>query len=356
MYRWIRPLLFKMDAESAHRLAIGAAKVVQALPGMRASTTSRSLAQDIWGLHFANPVGIAAGLDKNAECIPYWVRIGCGFVEIGSVSAEPAPGNPRPRAFRLPDDEALVNRMGLNNDGAERIVQRLPKASIRPVPIGVNIVKTHREGLDGSAGLDDFATSYRIVAPHADYVTVNVSCPNTSDGKTFEEPDALDTLLETLLATGVKRQPLLVKLSPPSQTDVDEGRYAELVEILKNHQVDGIIAANTASDRLGLESDPSRIEEIGRGGLSGRPLAERSTNLIRVLYRQTGGEMPIVGVGGVDSAAEALRKIRAGASLVQLYTGLVYEGPRLIGRIVRGLARHLEREGRHIGDIVGADA
>jgi dihydroorotate dehydrogenase len=356
MYRLIRPLLFKLDAETAHRLAIRAARLIQRLPAIRFSTTSPGLEQDVWDLHFANPVGIAAGLDKNAECVPFWWRIGCGFAEVGSVSADPAPGNPRPRAFRLPEDRALINRMGLNNDGVEAVVRRLPRRPRRLGPLGINIVKTHREDLLGQEAMDDFCRCYRAVVAHADYVTVNVSCPNTSDGKTFEEPSALDRLLSALLSTGAKSQPLLVKLSPPAPSGVDSALYSEIVDVLESHGVDGVVVANTAPDRAHLSSEPTVIEKIGRGGLSGPPIADRSTELIRFVYRRTSGRLPIIGVGGIESAAEAERKIRAGASLVQLYTGLVYEGPALIGRIIRGLARHVEREKKSIGELVGVDA
>ena len=356
MYRLIRPILFKLDAETAHRFALRSARLIQKAPGVGVSTTSVNVEQDLWGIRFSNPVGIAAGLDKNAECIPYWARIGCGFAEVGSVSADPAPGNPRPRAFRLPSDRALINRMGLNNDGAEAIVRRLPVRSRRSIPIGINIVKTHRDGLFGDDAVEDFCSCYRTVTPHADYVTLNVSCPNTSEGKTFEEPASLDELLTAVECTEAKRQPLLVKISPPEKTDVDLGRYSELLSVLLSHDVDGIVAANTATDRANLKSKKEHIHQIGSGGLSGKPIAERSTRLIRFIYRNTDGRIPIIGVGGVDSSYEALRKIRAGASLVQLYTGLVYEGPGLVKEIVRGLARRLELAGKNLTEIVGEDA
>jgi len=356
MYRWIRPLLFKIDAEKAHTVAISTAKALQLLPGFAVSTESRGLAQELWGIRFENPVGIAAGLDKNAECIPYWARLGCGFAEVGSVSADPAPGNPKPRAFRLPADRALINRMGLNNDGAHEIAMRIPKRSRRAIPVGINIVKTHRAGLEGSDAIADFCSAYRILAPLADFVTLNVSCPNTADGKTFEEPGALDDLLTALAAVEVERPTMLIKLSPGNRSGIDTERLKEIVAIAKRHDIAGFVASNTASDRDGLATSATELDRIGKGGLSGRPLAKRSTELVRNVYRLTSGEMPIIGVGGIDSADSALDKIRAGASLVQLYTGLVYEGPRLIRRIVQGLTRRLEREGKTIAEIVGTEA
>ncbi len=356
MYRWIRPLLFKLDAETAHRLAISSAKLIQKMPRVAVSTRSTNLEQTLWGIRFSNPIGIAAGLDKNAECLEFWARIGCGFAEVGSVSADPAPGNQRPRVFRLPADRALINRMGLNNDGADAIVRRLPVRSTRSIPVGINIVKTHRKGLTGRTAIDDFCLCYQTVTPHADYVTLNISCPNTAEGKTFEEPTSLDELLTAIKDTGAKQQPLLVKLSPPATTSVDEGRYSELLSVVLSHSIDGIVAANTTTNRDHLKSDASLIQHIGHGGLSGRPVAARSTSLVRFIYRSTDGRLPIIGVGGIDSCDEALRKIRAGASLLQLYTGMVYEGPGLVNKIARRLALHLDREGKKLDEIVGEDA
>jgi len=317
------------------------------------------LAQTLWGLRFENPVGLAAGFDKNAERVAAWAALGFGFAEVGSVTARPSPGNPRPRAFRLPDDRALVNRMGLNNDGAEAVAERLGRAT-RPLPLGVNLAKTHDPAILGDAATEDFVTSFRLLAPLADFVALNVSCPNTAEGKTFEEPAAFDALLAAVMAArrdlslGV---PVLVKLSPPPAPDFDPGPVDELVEIAIGHGVAGFIATNTASDRSGLRTDAARLEAIGRGGLSGAPLEKRATALVRHLYRRTGGAVPVVGVGGVDSAEAAYRKVRAGASLVELYAGLVYEGPGLVKRIKRGLVRLLDRDGlASITDAVGADA
>jgi len=349
MYRWARPLIFGLEAESAHRFAIRLGKLVQKLPGRRVRRPE-SLRQELFGHEFPNPIGIAAGLDKNAECIPYWERIGCGFVEIGSVSAEPAPGNPRPRAFRLPDDRALINRMGLNNDGAVAIAHRIAgvKGDMR-VPLGINIVKTHRPGLNGAEAVEDFRKSFVQLAPMADYVALNVSCPNTDDGKTFEEPASLDTLLVAIMAerTGaLSAVPVLVKFSPPEPGELGAGgRFHELLAVCEAHGTDGYIASNTTLSREGLTTSPSRLDAIGKGGLSGRPLAERSKSLLRFLYRETAGARPIVSVGGIDSVEEAVERIYSGASLVQLYTGLVYEGPGFVRRLVSGLEERFRADG-----------
>ncbi|MDT0632115.1 quinone-dependent dihydroorotate dehydrogenase [Rubrivirga litoralis] len=395
MYRRLRPLLFRLDAERAHGLAVRAGRLGQRLPALTGAlfgAADAGLEQTVWGLRFRNPVGLAAGFDKNAELVRLWAALGFGHAEVGSVSARPSAGNARPRAFRLPADGALVNRMGLNNDGAAAVAARLAAtAAPSGLVVGVNVAKTHSPDILGAAGVEDFRASVRALAPQADYLALNVSCPNTAEGKTFEAPDTLDALLAAVAdevggAVRVARPapegdrhpskrssqppvlgprsrepkaspPLLVKLSPPPTGGVDVGATDELVQICLDRGVVGFITANTAADRGGLATPPDAVGRIGRGGLSGRPLAARATALARHLYRTTGGRVPIVGVGGVDSAEAAYARIRAGASLVQVYTGLVYEGPGLVGRVNRGLVRLLERDGfGSVAEAVGADA
>lgn len=316
------------------------------------------LAQAFWGHEFANPVGLAAGFDKNARHLRFWEALGFGFAEVGSVTARASAGNPKPRAFRLPDDRALVNRMGLNNDGARVVSARLAVAATRLFPVGVNLAKTHDPSILGDAALDDFATSFRALAPLADYVALNISCPNTAEGKTFEETEALDALLTRIMAErriAAPGVPILVKLSPPSPS-LDLGRVDELVAVARTHGVAGFIASNTAPDRYGLATDGETVAAMGRGGLSGRPLAARATALTRHLYRATEGELPVIGVGGIGSAESAYARLRAGASLVQLYSAMVYEGPGLVGRINEGLVRLMERDGfASVRDVIGAD-
>lgn len=364
MYERLRPLLFRLDAERAHHLGTGAARLVQALcPGLVEpffGFDDPALAQRVWGLDFSNPVGLAAGFDKNAHLVRFWEALGFGFAEVGSVSARPARGNPRPRAFRLPQDEALVNRMGLNNDGAARVARRL-RGRDRSFPVGVNLAKTHDPRLVGEAALDDFRESFRRLAPLADYVALNVSCPNTAEGKTFEEPAALDALLGAVF--GERRAlgllaPVLVKLSPPLTTRLAlDSLVDELVAVCRQHGVQGLIATNTAADREGLATPGASLDRVGRGGLSGAPLRARATELVRYLYRQTDGRLPIVGVGGVDGPEAAYEKLRAGASLVQLYTGLAYHGPGLVRRIKEGLLPLLERDGfASVREAVGTAA
>lgn len=391
MYRRLRPLLFRLDAERAHGLAVRAGRLGQRLPALTGAlfgAADAGLEQTVWGLPFRNPVGLAAGFDKNAELVRLWAALGFGHAEVGSVSARPSAGNARPRAFRLPADGALVNRMGLNNDGAAAVAARLAATAAPPgFVVGVNVAKTHSPDILGAAGVEDFRAAVRAVLPQADYLALNVSCPNTAEGKTFEAPDALDALLaavaEEMGGDGDEKTgrgeargaapprppvpnpqspersgpPLLVKLSPPTTGGVDVGATDELVQICLDRGVAGFITTNTAADRDGLATPPDAVGRIGRGGLSGRPLAARATALARHLYRTTGGRVPIVGVGGVDSAEAAYARIRAGASLVQVYTGLVYEGPGLVGRVNRGLVRLLERDGfGTVAEAVGADA
>ena len=367
MYHLLRPLLFKLDAERAHRWSIYAARVAQALAPSLVNSAFEferdALGQSLWGLSFPNPVGLAAGFDKNARLTRLWPHVGFGFAEVGSVSAQPSEGNPQPRAFRLPADRALINRMGLNNDGAAAIADRLAAhADQRPRPVGVNLAKTHDPSITGADAVDDYRTSFRQLAPHADYVVLNISCPNTADGQTFERPAALRALLETLNDERDARDanvPLLLKLAPfYSERVVFDSRLEEIIACAQEHDVDGFVAANTlsAGNDLALDTDRQRLNEIGSGGLSGPPLAERANRLVRYLYRATDGALPIIGVGGIDSGAAAYRRIRAGASLVQLYTGLVYEGPGLVRSIKETLAQRLAEDSvGTLADVVGAD-
>ena len=365
LYPALRPLLFRLDAEAAHGAGVAAARLGQRVPAaVRALVGTRAdaaLAQTLWGLEFRSPVGLAAGFDKNARLVRFWEALGLGWVDVGSVTNEAAPGNARPRAFRLPDDGALVNRMGLNNDGAEAVAVRLSERKRVPgFVVSVNVAKTHRAdpaGLAGPAGIEDVRQATARLLPVADVLTVNVSCPNTADGKTFETPRALDDLLAAVarerdaFAANGRRVPLLVKLSPDAE-DVPT-----LVAVALGRGADGLVAVNTASGRDGLATDAATLSRIGRGGLSGRPLASRALAMTRVLYREASGRVPVVGVGGIDSADAAYARIRAGASLVQLYTALVYEGPGIVRAVTQGLAECLARDGfASVPEAVGVDA
>lgn len=351
-YPLFRPLLFQLNPETAHHITFALAQFAQKsrlskflIPSFKVK--DERLRQNLWGHSFENPVGLAAGFDKNGKLIPFWQDLGFGFAEIGSVSAESSKGNPQPRLFRLPQDQALLNRMGLNNEGATHIAQRLGnRPSTKSLKLGINLAKTHSPNIMGDAAIADFSTSYQQLAPLADFVVLNVSCPNTAEGKTFETPDTLFDLLTALQKVGID-VPLLIKFSPP-QTD-DFGLYRELLSVIASFKVQGFVATNTAADRMGLLTN---CDNLGKGGISGKPLNHRSTRLIRFLYDETQGKQPIIGVGGIDSATTAIEKLKAGASLLELYTGMIYQGPGLIKQIQKGILFEMESLGyQHISDF-----
>lgn len=349
-----------MNPELAHNLGLAVARwTPPKLSSAFHSYSNAALSQYIWGISFPNPIGLAAGLDKNAVAIPFWASLGFGFVEVGSISAKPWTGNPKPRLFRLPADKALINRMGLNNQGAERVATRLGKLSKGLPPVGINIVKTPDASIVDDAAVDDFCTSFKTLVRLASYVTLNVSCPNTSEGKTFEEPASLDRLLEAVVDVRnetSRNVPILVKISPPMFAKLDfDSQLDEIVAVSLDRGVDGFVASNTSNHRDGLQTTDAEIQRIGRGGLSGKPLADRSTRLIRYIYEKSDGAVPIIGVGGVSSADDAYAKILAGASLLQLYTGLIYEGPGLVKQIKTDLAQLLLKDGfQNIKQAIGA--
>ena len=366
MYSRFRSALFALGPETAHNVASLSARFAQHVTPFMLDAMYQyahpSLHQEIFGKTFANPVGLAAGFDKNARMIPFFRKAGCGFVEVGSVSARKSKGNKKPRAFRLPEDEALINRMGLNNVGAAAVQPRLRQhAGQIAFPVGVNIAKTHGPDIMGDAAIEDFCESFRLLAPYADYVALNVSCPNTEEGKTFEDPNSLDQLLGAIMHERnqmSRRVPVLIKISPPHTASfVLDSFFDEILLVSLAHKVNGFIATNTAPDRAGLATSPSRLAQIGKGGLSGQPLCERATGLVRYLYRKTNGKVPVIGVGGIASAEQAYERIKAGASLIQVYTGLVYQGPGLIRSIKEGLVNLMEEEGHSsIAHIVGIES
>ncbi len=335
-----KPLLFRKDAESAHEFTVrlssltSRSQLLSSMAGMMYGTKFPKLEQKLFGLTFPNPVGLAAGFDKNGETPVAMQALGFGFVEIGSITARPSSGNPKPRAFRLPEDRSLINRMGLNNQGAEVVVDRLNKLKLN-IPMGVNIAKTNDPSIHGDAALQDYLFSYELANGVADYITVNISCPNTGEGKTFEDPEALSSLLEALEPNKSGRVPTLVKFS----VDTDQATLASLVDICEDHGISGYVATNTSSNRTGLKTSETRLSEIGNGGLSGRAIAEQSTRIVSWLSDILKGSKPIIGVGGIDSPEAAIQKIEAGASLIQIYSGMVYEGPGLIKKINKALSK-----------------
>ncbi|MFB6155603.1 MAG: quinone-dependent dihydroorotate dehydrogenase [Haloferacaceae archaeon] len=348
LYDLVRPVLFTLPAETAnrtvHRLLQGAqhTPVEDAVRSHYAVEDDR-LAVEAFGQTFDNPVGVAAGFDKNAEIPSMLTAFGFGHVEVGGVTAEGQPGNPRPRLFRLREDEALVNRMGFNNDGADRIGARLDDQPLPDAPVGVNIGKSKSTPLDEAA--DDYLYTYERVADAGDYFVVNVSSPNTPGLRDLQNRDSLEEILGTLADAGAS--PLLVKLSP----DLADAAVEEALDVVDDLDLDGVIATNTTTDRPETLRSEKRTES---GGLSGKPIETRATRMIHFIAERT--DVPIIGVGGVSDARGAYNKIRAGASLVQLYTAFVYEGPSLVSDINRDLLELLERDGfDSVEDAVGAD-
>ncbi|MFB6173980.1 MAG: quinone-dependent dihydroorotate dehydrogenase [Halobacteriales archaeon] len=347
LYRAVRPALFTLPAETAHGIAKAGLAAIQGTPlegALAAHYAVRDdrLAVDAFGRRFPNPVGVAAGFDKNGRIPSALAGLGFGHVEIGGVTAEAQPGNPRPRLFRLPGDRALINRMGFNNEGADAVAAHLA-ATAPGVPLGVNIGKSKSTPIERAE--EDYAYTYERLAEHGDFFVVNVSSPNTPGLRELQHREPLERILAALQDAGA--EPLLVKLSP----DLSRGAVEDAIDLARERGLDGLVAANTTTERPDGLSDPDREEE---GGLSGAPLAGRATDLVRFVAERT--ECPVIGVGGVFTAEDAYRKIRAGASLVQLYTGLVYRGPSIAKRINRGLLALLERDGfGSVGDAVGAN-
>lgn len=321
----VRNGLFRVgggDAEAAHEWTLRRLAVLGRQPALLAALRARYLTRaprTVFGVEFPNPVGLAAGMDKNGVALPAWPALGFGFVEVGTVTAHAQPGNPTPRMFRLRDSEAVINRMGFNNAGAEALAARLA-ASSRPlgVPLGISLGKSKVTPLDEA--VEDYLTSYRALREHGDYFAVNVSSPNTPGLRALQDREHLDALLSAL----VGEKPVLVKIAP----DLTEPAIAELLEVCLARGAAGVIATNTTLSRDGLApADRPRAEEAG--GLSGRPLAERARQVVSFVHTETGGRLPVIGVGGIMDPDDGARMFDAGASLVQLYTGFVYRGPAL---------------------------
>ena len=340
-YALARPFLFGLDPEAAHELTLDALARTQRTP-LALAYCSRLVDDPVQvaGLQFPNRVGLAAGLDKNARCIDALGSMGFGFVEVGTVTPKAQPGNPKPRMFRLPQAQALINRLGFNNDGLDAFLANVQRSSFRAKGriLGLNIGKN--AGTPMAQAAQDYLTCLDGVYPHADYVTVNISSPNTSDLRTLQIDAALDALLATLQERReVLRQrhgrnvPLFVKVAP----DLDEAQVGSIARSLRQHAMDGVVATNTTIDRSTV-AHLAHAQETG--GLSGRPVYEHSNRVIRLLRAALGKTFPIIGVGGVLSAADAIGKIEAGADLVQIYTGLIYKGPALVQQAAQALRAH----------------
>jgi dihydroorotate dehydrogenase len=343
----VRPLAFRHDPESVHEHTVAALSVLgrvsplcRLLEWWNALPASARKPVECAGLQFPNRVGIAAGFDKNATCWPAAAALGFGHVEVGTVTRHAQPGNPKPRLFRFPAEEAILNRMGFNNEGAEAMARRLarqPKRGHRRIPLGINLGKTKVVPLDQA--VEDYLGSFALLADHADYIAINVSSPNTPDLRKLQEHDRLVELLGALqkanaereAATMGGRRPIFLKIAP----DLTWPQVDDILQILHDLQLDGIIATNTTLERPGSFA---AVNETG--GLSGKPLCRRSTEIINYIARVTAGRLPIIGVGGITDAATAGEKLDAGATLVQVYSGWIYRGPFFAAELARALARY----------------
>lgn len=334
--------MFCFDPETAHNIAFKALAVIQRLPWLGRIIKSYYLVESpvlrktLWGIDFPNPVGLAAGFDKNAVCVEGFDALGFGFIEIGTLTPKAQPGNDKPRLFRLVSDEAIINRMGFNNEGVEEAVTRLKK--LKPgIIVGGNIGKNKVTPNEDS--LSDYITCFNALKDAVDYFVVNVSSPNTPGLRELQEKAPLTHLLKSLNDlnnSSAKRKPILLKIAP----DLSKEQLDDIVEIVTQTGIDGIIATNTTIAREGLMTSKDEVVKMGAGGLSGKPVKDRSTEVIRYIHQKSGGSIPIIGVGGIHTAEDAYEKLKAGASLIQLYSGFIYEGPALVKRINRYLSEH----------------
>ncbi|HEX6159564.1 MAG TPA: quinone-dependent dihydroorotate dehydrogenase [Thermoanaerobaculia bacterium] len=322
IYRLLRALLFRLDAETAHELTAEQIERIQQIPLLlraieRLCRPPAGAARELLGLRFPSPAGIAAGFDKNARMMPFLAALGFGFIEVGTVTLKPQPGNPKPRLFRYPADLAVINRMGFNNDGADAVAARL-RSWDRNLPLFVNVGKNKEVPLDGA--VEAYAECYRRVAPHADAAVLNLSSPNTPGLRDLQRPEHLEALLNAVRS--VRSGPILIKIAP----DLDSAQIAEICDVCVR-LADGMVCTNTTLDRL-----PGMNEA---GGLSGKPLLEKSTAVLREVRRRAGPGYPLIGVGGIFTADDVRTKIEAGADLVQIYTSFIYEGPMIARRLAR---------------------
>ena len=344
MYERIRPLLFALDAETAHRWTLYGLGVAQrsGLTRMVAHAPPQDLPVRAFGLEFPNPVGLAAGLDKNGEHLDALGALGFGFIEIGTVTPRPHPGNPRPRMFRLPEREAIINRLGFNNDGVDALLRNVQRADWRGV-LGINIGKN--AATPNERAIEDYLFCLERVYPLASYITVNISSPNTKGLRDLQGADELPRLLgalrerhEQLASQHRARKPLLLKIAP----DLDGSQMDAIATAVLDAGVDGLICTNTTIDRSAIAGEPLANEA---GGLSGRPLFEKSTAILRGMAQRIAGRIPLIGVGGILSGDDAAGKLDAGATLVQIYTGMVYRGPWLLTECVEEIRRRLDAGG-----------
>ena len=342
----IKPVLFRKNAEDAHHFTFSWIKRIFNLPIINSLITGffkyekPVLEKEVFGLKFKNPVGLAAGFDKDAKLIDEMAMLGFGFIEIGTLTPRPQEGNPLPRLFRLPKDEALINRMGFNNGGVEEAKKRLKKRK-SGIIIGGNIGKNKLTPNENA--VEDYLYCLESLHPFVDYFVVNVSSPNTPNLRDLQEKEPLKNLLTEVKKANDKKnkpKPILLKIAP----DLTVGQLDDIIEIVLETEIDGVIATNTTIDRSDLKTPEEEVKTMGDGGVSGKVLEQRSTEVIRYLAKQSNHAFPIIGVGGIFNAQDAIEKLNAGASLVQVYTGMIYEGPGIVKAIKKGLAEYLDRQ------------
>ncbi len=352
----LKKIFFRKDPEFVHDRMVRVGSFLGKYSRTKAFTRwlfqykNSILEQNVCGIHFPNPVGLSAGFDKNAQLTDILPEVGFGFIEIGSITGEPCAGNPKPRLWRLPESQSLVVYYGLKNDGAEAIAKRLSEKHFA-VPIGVSIAKTNcQETADTEAGVQDYVKAYRIMSDIGSYDTINISCPNAFGGQPFTDRERLDLLLTRLNAHRNKK-PMFIKVSP----DLSLSEVDDLIEVALLHKVDGVICSNLTKKRENEKIRDANVPD--KGGLSGKVVEDMANSHISYIYKKTQGKLVIMGVGGIFSAEDAYKKIRLGASLVQLITGMIFEGPQLIGEINYGLAQLLKKDGfKNISEAIGVDS
>ena len=340
----IRPLLFQLDPEQAHHFTFSVLKNFGFLAKLFLPNPikDKKLEREVFGLKFKNPVGLAAGFDKNAILYNELADLGFGFVEIGTVTPKEQLGNPKKRLFRLVEDGGIINRMGFNNNGLEATIAQLKKNKGKII-IGGNIGKNTSTLPENYT--QDYLDCFDGLHPFVDYFVLNVSCPNVSSHAKLEDVDYLKELItevQKLNNTKVNPKPILLKIAP----DLNDGQLDEIIQLVAETKIDGIVATNTSVNREGLKTSSEKLKEIGNGGLSGKPVKDRSTKVIKYLHEKSNGSFPIIGVGGIHSAKDALEKLDAGATLLQLYTGFIYEGPEIINEINQEILKRATRLGR----------
>ncbi len=343
MYKLLKPLLFLLKPEKAHYLTVDLLKFTLAIPIIGSMfrrfyvVKDTRLKRTVFGLEFPNPVGLAAGFDKDGKSYKAMSALGFGFIEVGTVTPLPQDGNPQPRLFRLPEDKGLINRMGFNNEGVEALVSRLKKGKPKNVIIGGNIGKNKLTPNENATS--DYSICFEALFPYVDYFVVNVSSPNTPNLRALQDKAPLTALLSHLQKLNHQKEnpkPILLKIAP----DLTDSQLDDIIEIVENTKIEGVIATNTTIDRSGLKTSEATVKNIGNGGLSGQPVRNRSTEVVKYLYEKSNQKLKIIAVGGICSAEDAIEKLNAGAVLVQVYSGLVYAGPSLIKDINKAILKN----------------